>query len=131
MALTAFNRELGETQGRLQPASLNAPEGTFAFVLGRDLPGLAQRLNLGDFVEVRQIADFGEAKLVRVRARLRPPARTPVGIAWRASLRVDGVTRASALLVHGRTRERVDLAANVSKLSGDHELGFRLEVVAV
>ncbi len=131
MALTAFNRELGETQGRIRPSGFSAPEGTFAFVLGRDFPGLAQRLNIGDFVEVRQTAHFGDAKLVRVRARLRPPASTPVGIAWRASLRVDGDIRASALLEPGRTRERVDLAANVSKLSGEHELGFRLEVVAV
>jgi hypothetical protein len=33
--------------------------------------------------------------------------------------------------VPGRLRDRADLAANVSKLSGNHELAFRLEVVAV
>lgn len=131
MALTAWNRELGTTQGRIAPAAFTPPEGTFAFVLGRDLPGLTQKLEIGDFVEVKQTADFGEAQLVRFRARMRPPESVPAGLAWKASLRIDGSERASALLVPGRTRDRVDLAANVSKLSGDHEIAFRLAVVAV
>ena len=59
------------------------------------------------------------------------PAAVPAGVGWRASLRIDGGERASSLLVPGRVRDRVDLAANVSKLTGDHELAFRLEVVAV
>jgi hypothetical protein len=46
-------------------------------------------------------------------------------------LRIDGGARVSTLLVPGRTRDRVDLGANVSKLAGDHELAFRLELVAV
>lgn len=131
MALTAWNRELGTTQGRVAPTTFRAPEGAFAFVLGHELPGILQRLAIGDFVEVQQLADFGAARLVRFRARLRPPASVPAGIGWLASIRIDGARRASALLVPGRTRDRVDLAANVSKLVGDHELGFRLEVVAV
>jgi hypothetical protein len=45
------------------------------------------------------------------------------------SLRIDGGERASTLLEPGRTRDRVDLAANVSKLAGAHELAFRLELV--
>jgi hypothetical protein len=52
-------------------------------------------------------------------------------VGWRASLRIDGTERVGQLLVPGRTRDRVDLAANVSKLAGDHELAFRLELVAV
>ena len=131
MALTAWNRELGTTQGRIAPEAFTPPEGTFAFVLGRDLPGLAQRLNVGDFVEVKQTADFGDAKIVRFRARMRPPASVPAGAGWRASIHIDGAERAGALLVPGRTRDRVDLAANVSKLSGNHELAFRLALVAV
>ncbi|MCI0635022.1 MAG: hypothetical protein L0206_14075 [Actinobacteria bacterium] len=131
MALTAWNRELGTTQGRVDPQGFTPPQGEFAFLLGRDLPGLLQTLEVGDFVEVKQTASFGDAKLVRLRARMRPPASVPAGVAWKASLRIDGGERASALLVPGRTRDRVDLAANVSKLVGDHELGFRLELVAV
>ena len=131
MALAAWNRELGTTQGRIAPAGFAPPQGEFAFVLGRDLPGMRQKLDVGDHVEVRQTADFGDAKLVRFRARMRPPEAIPAGLAWRASLRIDGTERASALLQPGRTRDRVDLAANVSKLTGDHELAFRLELVAV
>ena len=131
MALTAWNRELGTTQGRVDPQGFTPPQGEFVFILGRDLPGLVQRLEVGDFVEVKQTANFGDTKLVRLRARMRPPASVPAGVAWKASLRIDGGERASALLVPGRTRDRVDLAANVSKLLGDHELGFRLELVAV
>ena len=131
MALTAWNRELGTTQGRIAPATFTPPEGTFAFVLGRDLPGLAQKLEVGDFVEVKQTADFGDATIVRFRARMRPPASVPAGAGWRASIRIDGAEYASALLQPGRARDRSDLAANVSKLSGNHELAFRLAVVAV
>jgi phage tail-like protein len=126
VALTAWNRELGTTQGRVKPSGFTPPEGTFALVLGQDAPGLKQRLAVGDFVELRQTADFGDSKLVRLRARMRPPVSLPAGLAWRASLRVDGVERASAVLVPGRTRDRVDLAANISKLTGNHELAFRL-----
>ena len=128
MALTAWNRELGTTQGRLMPQGFVPPEGTFAFVLGRDLAGLTQRLAVGDFVEVNQTADFGGASFVRFRARMRPPKALPPGLSWRASLRVDGVDRASTVLTPGRTRDRADLAGNVSKLSGDHQLAFRLQL---
>jgi len=131
VALTAWNRELGTTQGRVVPQGFAPPEGTFAFVLGRDLPGLAQKLAVGDRVEVKQTASFGDTKLLRLRARMRPPVVVPSGVAWKASLRIDGVERASALLTPDRTRDRLDLAANVSKLVGDHELAFRLELVAV
>lgn len=131
MALTAWNREFGTTQGRIAPVGFTPPEGAFGFVLGHDVPGLTQKLQVGDYVEVKQTADFGDAKLVRARARLRPPASVPSGFAWKSSLRIDGVERASALLMPGRTRDRLDLAANVSKLAGNHELAFRLELVAV
>jgi hypothetical protein len=131
VALTAFDRELGTTQGRVEPVGFAPPQGEFAFVLGRDLPGLTQKLDVGDFVEVRQTADFGDTNLVRLRSRMRPSAAVPAGLAWKASLRIDGGERVSQLLVPGRARDRVDLAANVSKLSGDHELAFRLELVAV
>lgn len=124
MALTAWTRELGATQGRLMPRGFVPPEGTFAFVLGRDQPGLTQRLAVGDFVEVHQTADFGGASFARFRARMRPAAALPLGVAWKASVLVDGIQLTSAIL--GRLRDRADLAANVSKLSANHELAFRL-----
>lgn len=131
MALAAWNRELGTTQGRIAPQGYVPPSGSYAFVLGSDLPGLLQKLAVGDHVEVKQTASFGDINLVKLRARMRPPASIPAGVAWKASLRIDGLERASTLLEPGRTRDRIDLAANVSKLSGDHELGFRLELLSV
>jgi hypothetical protein len=131
VALRAWNRELGTTQGRIAPQGFAPAEGSYAFVLGRDLAGLTQKLAVGDHVEVRQTASFGDTRLVRLRARMRPPANMPTGVAWKASLRIDGAERTSTLLTPGRVRDRVDLGANVSKLSGNHELAFRLELVAV
>ena len=130
MALTAWNRELGTTQGRVTPQLYTPPEGSFAFVLGRDLPGLSQKLSFGDYVEVKQTASFGDTKLLRLRTRMRPPTTVPAGAAWRATFRIDGAEQVSALLAPGRTRDRVDLVVNVSKLVGNHELAFRLELVA-
>ena len=69
--LTAWTRELGTTQGRIEPTGFTPAEGSFVFVLGCDLPGMVQKLELGDFVEVKQTADFGDSKLVRIRARMR------------------------------------------------------------
>ncbi len=131
MALRAWNRELGTTQGRIAPHGVAPAEGAYAFVLGRDLAGLVQKLAVGDHVEMRQTADFGDNKLVRLRARLRPPATMPAGVAWKVSLRIDGAERVSTLLLPGRARDRMDLGANVSRLTGNHELAFRLELVAV
>jgi hypothetical protein len=128
MALTAWNRTLGTTQGRIVPAGFVATEGAFVWVLGCDLRGVVERLELGDFVELAQRADFGDAKLVRFRARMRPPATTPPGVTWRATLRIDGNEQVAVVLVPGRVRDRIDLAANVSKLVGAHELAFRLDV---
>ena len=128
MSLNAFTRELGTTQGRLVPQGFVPPEGTYAFVLGRDVPGLNQRLAVGDFVEVSQTADFGGASFVRLQAGVRPPKAMPAGLFWTASLRVDGLELASADLGPGRTRDFSDIAANVSKLAGDHQLAFRLQL---
>lgn len=59
MPLDVFDRELGSTQGRIQSTGFIPPEGEFAFVLGRDLSGLFENLNVGDFTEVAQTAAFG------------------------------------------------------------------------
>ena len=128
--LSAWTSELGVSQGRIAPAGFTPAEGSFAFVLGNDLPGLFRKLEVGDFAELKQQADFGDAKLVRLRARLRPPARTPDDAVWKASIRIDGEQRAAVLLIPGRTRDLADMAVNVSKLSGPHELAFRLELTA-
>ncbi|MDP1826671.1 MAG: hypothetical protein Q8L48_25595 [Archangium sp.] len=120
MELTAFTSRLGEGQGRLGPG---------VFVLGDDEPGRFFEFALGDRVEVSQAVDLTGVMLARSAVRLRVPERMPAGFAWEASLAVDGMKYASLRARPGRERIVTDLAANVSKLTGVHVVGVRLELV--
>ena len=127
MALTAFTSRLGRGQGRL--ATPKATGGDYAFVLGDEEPGRLFELAPGDHAEVTQESDLTGVMLVRALLRLRVPASTPAGLAWEASIIVDGAKRAAMRAKPGRERLVTDLAANVSKLSGLHTIGVRLELV--
>jgi hypothetical protein len=116
MELTAFTSRLGEGQGRLGPG---------VFVLGDDEPGRTFELAQGDFVEVTQVVDLTGVTLVRSSMKV----RTPRGAAWEVSIVVDGVKSAAVLLRPGSKRTLDDLAANVSKLTGQHTVSVRLELV--
>ena len=129
MALTAFTSRLGRGQGRLQTS--RATSGDYAFVLGEDEPGRLFELAPGDHTEVTHSTDLTGVKLVRALLRLRVPASTPMGLAWEASLVVDGTKLARMRARPARERLVTDLAANVSKLSGTHVVGVRLELVTV
>ena len=52
-------------------------------------------------------------------------------VAWQAALIIDGTKLASFMAKPGRIRIFTDLAANVSNLSGMHQVGVRLELVGV
>ena len=127
MALTAFTSRLGRGQGRL--ATPKATAGEYAFVLGDDEAGRLFELAPGDHAEVTQQTDLTGVMLVRALLRLRVPASTPSGLAWEASILVDGTKLAAMRAKPGRERLVTDLAANVSKLSGLHTIGVRLELV--
>ena len=127
MALSAFTNRLGRGQGRL--ATSKATSGDYAFVLGDDEPGRLFELAPGDHAEVTQNTDLTGVMLVRAFLRLRVPASTPAGLAWEASIIVDGAKLAAMRARPGRERLVTDLAANVSKLSGLHTIGVRLELV--
>lgn len=127
MALTAFTSRLGRGQGRL--ATPKATSGDYAFVLGDDEPGRLFELAPGDHAEATQETDLTGVMLVRALLRLRVPASTPGGLAWEASIIVDGTKYAAMRAKPGRERLVTDLAANVSKLSGLHTIGVRLELV--
>ncbi len=208
MALNAWNRDFGTWQGRIQPSGFVPAEGEYVFVLGSDVEGLFQQLDIGDYVEIEQTAAFGREftaddgtdtitltahgiaegtalfvknsggalpgglsastryyvinatantfqlsailggsaiditsagtgthyvsqNIVRFSGALRPPESLPSGVGWKASLRIDGSEKSSRLLEIGRERNIFDMSANVSKLVGDHDLAFRLEVVSV
>jgi hypothetical protein len=125
MDLDAFTSRLGDGQGRVV-----APDGSISFVLGDVEPGRLFELVAGDHVEVMQTTDLTGVALVRALVTLRVPKSVPAGLAWEASVIVDGVKRARATCAAGRTRSITDLVANVSKLAGSHEVGVRLELVA-
>lgn len=127
MALSAFTSRLGRGQGRLLTAK--ATSGDFAFVLGEVEAGRSFELAPGDHAEVTQSTDLTSVKLVRALLRLRVPTSTPSGLAWEASIIVDGTKLARMRAKPGRERLVTDLAANVSKLSGAHTVGVRLELV--
>ena len=59
-------------------------------------------------------------------ARARKPGP---GLAWEASITVDGIKAARATCPAGRERVLSDLAASVSKVTGVHQVGVRLELV--
>jgi len=127
MALTAFTSRLGRGQGRL--ATPKATGGEYAFVLGDPEPGRLIELAPGDHAELTQQTDLTGVMLLRALLRLRVPASTPPGLAWEASILVDGPKLAAMRATPGRERLVTDLAANVSKLSGLHTVGVRLELV--
>ena len=103
--------------------------GDFAFVLGDDESGRIFELAVGDHAEVTQSVDVTAMDFVRASSRLRVPASTPVGLAWEASIVVDGTRVAGTSAKRGRERLVTDLVANVSKLSGVHSVGVRLALV--
>jgi len=129
MELDAFTSRLGLGQGRIRPASLAPGSARYAIVLGEDEPGRFFDLAVGDRAEVVQDTDLTGIDLVRAHLGLRVPASVPEGFAWEASIVVDGVKQATATARPGRSRRVTDLAANVSKLSGMHTVGVRLELV--
>ncbi len=120
MELTAFTSRLGEGQGRLGPG---------VFVLGDDEPERTFELSRGDHVEVTQVVDLSGVTLVRTSLKVRTPKRMPRGLAWELSIVVDGVKYSGITLGAGSERSLADLAANVSKLTGQHTVGVRLELV--
>lgn len=131
MALNPWTRELGTTQGRIQPSGWSPTQGDYVFCLGRDLPGLFHTFAIGDKAELSQTADFGTTKLVRLRTRLRPPAEETAGVVWLFSILIDGTELVSQILEPGRRRDRDDFVLNVANLApGDHTLTFRLSLVA-
>ena len=129
MELGAFTSRLGLGQGRIQPQGAIAPSGDYVFVLGEDQPGRFFELDAGDRAEVVQDTDLTSVDLVRAWLRLRVPASPTPGLAWEAAILVDGVKAARATCLPGRERVLTDLAANVSKLSGVHQVSARLELV--
>lgn len=54
-----------------------------------------------------------------------------LGSMWQATLRIDGVAEFTKIVESDRTVRTNDIAVNVSKLTGIHQVGFRLQLVIV
>jgi hypothetical protein len=121
MELDAFTERLGQDQGRVA-----ATGGAVNFALGDLEPGWRADLAVGDYVEVVQTLDITGVALVRVRGSLRVPRALDPALAWEVAVVADGAPAARIFGLAGRTRTLTDLAANVSKLTGAHEVGVRL-----
>ena len=130
MELDAFTSRLGLGQGRVQPMAAAPAEGAWAFVIGDDEAGRSFELTPGDHAEVVQDTNLTGLAFVRTQVTLRVPAGMLANFTWQVSLIVDGVKHAAVIGRPGRTRTVTDLAANVSKLSGVHRVGVRLELVS-
>ncbi len=128
MATTLFQRALGQTQGRIEPVGFVPMEGTHAFVLGSDTPGVFGRFMPGDYAEVAQTLDLTGMSFVRFAAALRGPSVAPVRGSWRFAVLLGGVEQYSEPLPVGTLQTRFDRVLDVSKRSGLADLSFRLEL---
>ena len=129
MAFTPFNAVLGTRQGRLDPKGFMPTTGEYAYVLGSDLSGEMYDFNIGDYSEVTQDIDLSEVNFIRAQIRLRNALEIPQGVNWEASIAIDGEKKTTMKIKLRRTRDRSDMAANVSKLTGVHTVGLRLELI--
>ena len=129
VTLTAFTSRLGVGHGRLLAVPGSESENDHVFVLGERERGRLFNLAPGDRAEVTQTVDLTGVVLVRAALSLDVPESVPMGLAWEASVVVDGVKLASARARRGRERVLTDLAVNVSKANGVHTVGVRLELV--
>ena len=117
--------------GRIQPQNWTAPEGDFVMCLGSDLPGHFGKFNHEDRIDASQEVDFGTGLIVRCVARIRGPETMPGGASWWARLLLNGTEFARRKIEAGRTRDLIDMGANVTHLgAGAHILAFRLQLQA-
>jgi len=127
---SALFRDLGGSQGRVQPAGWQAPAGSWAFVLGSDVPGRTDTLLAGESLVLQQTADVGPTAptphtLIPFRMRLRGPATLPQGWAWVVTWG-DGFHENSVEIPVGRTLDFDAQAIWVRQSSSPTTVRFRL-----
>lgn len=128
--MNAFDRAAGVHQMRLvDPQGFDPPLGSAAFVLGADVPGFLDDLEIGDECRISQVVDLTGYQLVRWVARLRGPGDLPPWGEWQFRIEIDGSTVVATSVITGKTRDVVDLTAVVYALTGNHLLAFVLELV--
>jgi sporulation-control protein spo0M len=127
MELTAFNSRLGFSQGRIPLEETDQ----FVFVLGDDVPGYVYNLEPGDHAQVVQEIDLTDVSIVQTELSVKVQDSTPDRIGFELSIVVDNIKMATTVCLTGQERRITDLSANVSKSTGVHTVGVRLEIVEV
>lgn len=137
---TPFTRRMGVTQGRIQPTGVLPGIGDYVYCLGSDLRGDVQRVKDGDSVTLSQTSDVTGVALLRFRFRARPAAppttylddadgTTHNGTAFfRLSWGVGSDEQGSRSLVHGRPLDVSDGCIDLSQVTGDQTIWFKLAV---
>ncbi len=123
---TAFDRYPAHRSARVKP-SAGALGGDYSFVLGSDQAGEVFTFATGDYTEVSQDVDATDLALVTFTARLRGMAAAGTQ-RWFFTWRVDGVVQGTREVLPARTVLLVNLAFDVSQITGMHTLALRLEV---
>jgi hypothetical protein len=122
MDLTAFNSRLGISQGRIPLEETDQ----FVFVLGD-----VYNLELGDHAQVIQEIDLTDVSIVQTELSVKVPDSTPGRIGFELSIVVDNIKTATTVCFTGQKRHIADLSANVSRSTGVHAVGVRLEIIEV
>ncbi len=122
MALDFFSYKLGISQGRME-----TPDGEdYVFILGDAERGDYGYFKQGDYAEIVQETDLTDLDFVRTEVVIDVPDEIPDTYYWEVAIVVDSIIHSSVLCDAGRVRRITDLAANVSKMTGVHEVGVRL-----
>jgi hypothetical protein len=127
MELTAFNSRLGISQGRIPLEETDQ----FVFVLGDDVPGYVYNLEPEDHAQVVQEIDLTDIGIVQTELSVRIPDSIPDSVGFELSIVVDNIKMATTVCFTGQKRHITDLFANVSKSTGVHTVGVRLEIIEV
>lgn len=142
MAVNAFTRRIGIASGRIQPTGAAAVLGTHVFCFGSDVAGDVQKIVTGDGMMIVQTADVTGLKLVRFRAKMRPPSGLPAqyldtadgtfhtgSLRWFFKWGINLTTHGQREIKPGRLLDIQDGAIDVSQLVGNQDIKFILQAV--
>jgi phage tail-like protein len=126
-----FDSDFGTSQGRIEPTDGPTFEGSWLYQLGHDLRGQFRNFADGDGHQIDQSATpTTGTRVVRLRARIDPPAAMPSDASWQVQVSVDGTVNATVpIRPGGVVRTVIDLAMNVGTAvvgSGAHNVALRL-----
>lgn len=127
---TAFDRLLGSRSGRIAPANVEAPLGSYVFCLGSDEPGDFVALKHLDGIHVQQTGDLTGIKLVRFRVIVRAPTAIPAGTYWVLLWGLVGVGQTAYRRIQaGRTLDLTDCAIPCEAYTGNQTIRVQLRLV--